>query len=518
MAENEVFNDFAPEQNSKGIEEEFWKVLVVDDKEDVHKTTEFALKNFTYKGKGIKLLRAFNNLSAKHHLDNNPDVAVVLLDVVMDENGLKLIPYIRDNAKTKYVQIILRTGEPDEAPEREVVEKFEINDYIAKPDATQDRLFTSITASLRAYKHLIKLERQQLELERMNNLLKNDNQSLKEISVKQETVIEKMKEELISKELENRIGNRFIGVSSQIRKVKDMAMNIARFNECVLISGENGSGKEIIAHLIHHASDRKNNNFLAFNCTAIAENLVESVLFGYKKGAFTGAVKDHNGYFKSADKGTLFIDEIGEMDLAVQVKLLRAIEYSEFIPIGAEKQERADVRIIAATNKDLAQLVKEGRFREDLYYRINTSNVVLPPLRDRRDDIEPLIEYFSEAFALKYNVLNPGISREAISLLKNYRFPGNVRELKNIIFNALINSNGEELQAEDFASLGQKKSFGLSGKEDFSLASALLEAKKNAINRAKDLSETGKVEDICRLLDVPRANYYRYIKEIEDLI
>lgn len=512
----DIFNDFAPEVGESESAGNPWKILIVDDKEDVHKTTVFALKNFFYEGRGLQFLRAYNNLGAKAHIENNTDIAVVLLDVVMDENGLKLVPYIRENPETAFMQIILRTGEPDEAPEREVVEKFEINDYIAKPEATQDRLFTSVTASLRAYKNLINLEEHKKELIRLNMLLKEDNSSLKQENKRKQDQIEDMKDKLLSKEMEARIGKKFIGVSSKIKEVKDKALRVAKFNECVLISGENGSGKEIIAHLIHHASSRKDKPFLAFNCTAISENLVESVLFGHKKGSFTGAISDNKGYFASAQGGSLFIDEIGEMDMNMQVKLLRAIEYNEVIPVGANGSVPVDARIIAATNKDLKKMVEEGRFREDLYYRINTSHIMIPPLRERPDDIRHLLTHFTGEFAEKYNVLLPNISEEVVKFLLDYKYPGNVRELKNIIFNALINSGGEDLTLMNFEFLKQKMdSRAVIDADDNTLASALNLAKRNAIIQAKEMARTGKVSEICEILDIPKANYYRYLKELD---
>ncbi|MBU0764302.1 MAG: sigma-54 dependent transcriptional regulator [Bacteroidetes bacterium] len=513
MAEDNVlYEDFAPEENNGATGRNNWKILVVDDNEAVHKATIFALKNYRYKNKGVTLLRAYNNLGAKAHLELNPDIAVVLLDVVMDESGLKLIPFIRDNTVTAKIQIILRTGEPEEAPEREVVEKYEINDYIAKSEATQDKLFTAITSGLRAFENLLKIEEQRRELERMNIVLGERNRNLEHMSKEQQTEIESIKEQLIAKELEKSVGTRFIGVSSKILQVKEKAMNLARFDECVLLAGENGSGKEIIAHLMHHAGPRNHEKFLAFNCTAISESLVESALFGYKKGAFTGAAKDHEGYFKSADNGTLFIDEVAEMDMSVQVKLLRAIEYNEIMPVGANSPEKVNVRILTATNKDLKQQVDDGLFREDLYYRISTSIITVPPLRERPEDIPALTYHFMNSFAEKYSIVPPDMDHNVIKWLQKYRFPGNVRELKNMVYNAIMNCGGKMLGVEDFT-------MNISGtgstSEDNTLESAVRKAKRTAIERARELSTSGKAEEICGILCISRANYYRFLKELE---
>ncbi|PLX10087.1 MAG: hypothetical protein C0594_05355 [Marinilabiliales bacterium] len=508
----EVFNDFANEEHLNNTEDNKWKILVVDDNEAVHKATIFALKNFHYKNRGIELLRAFNNMGAKAHLESHPDIAVVLLDVVMDESGLKLIPVIKNNPETQNIQIILRTGEPEEAPEREVVEKYEINDYIAKSEATQNKLFTSITSSLRAFENLNIIEQQKNELKRVNSLLKEQNHDLSNTNKKQKAEIDEIKSKLLSKELEAKIGTNFIGVSKKITQVRDKAKNLARFDECVLVTGENGSGKEIIAHLIHYESNRKDEKFLAFNCTAIAESLIESVLFGYKKGAFTGAVKDHDGYFKSAENGTLFIDEIGEMDMNAQVKLLRAIEYSEIIPVGSNTAEKINVRIIAATNKDLLDQVKKGLFREDLYYRIATSVISIPPLRERTEDITPLVEHFANTFAEKYNILPPEVDEDAMNFLRRHPFPGNVRELKNMVYNAIMNSGGNSIGIDDFASA---TIHGDSIPNDNTMEAAIRQAKKSAILKAKSQSEKGKAEEICEILKISRANYYRYLKELD---
>jgi len=214
----------------------------------------------------------------------------------------------------------------------------------------------------------------------------------------------------------------------------DMANSIST----VLIEGESGTGKELVARAIHNLSPRRSKPFLAVNCGALPDTLLESELFGYKAGAFTDARKDKPGRFKLADKGTLFLDEIGDVSQAMQVRLLRVLQEKTYEPLGAVESIRHDVRIIAATNKTLWNLVKEGKFREDLYYRINIVRLELPPLRERMEDVPLLVEHFIEHFNVLQNKKISGVTDEALACLMTYTYPGNIRELENIIERAFI--------------------------------------------------------------------------------
>ena len=238
-----------------------------------------------------------------------------------------------------------------------------------------------------------------------------------------------------------------------MRQVVRLGQRAATSNIPVLILGESGVGKELIARAIHGESARAGKPIVAVNCGAIPENLVESILFGHEKGAFTGAVDKHLGKFVEADGGTLFLDEVGELPLDIQVKLLRALQEGEVDPVGGRRPVKVDVRIVAATNKDLARLVAEGRFREDLYYRLNVFPIEAPPLRERREDIPALVRHFIARFNTEEGKSVLGASAAAMGLLNACDWPGNVRQLENTIFRAVVLCDGAELQPEDFPQL-----------------------------------------------------------------
>lgn len=247
-------------------------------------------------------------------------------------------------------------------------------------------------------------------------------------------------------------------------EVLELVKLVADTTTSIMILGESGTGKEMIARAIHAASSRRDRPFVSINCAAIPENLLESELFGYKKGAFTGAVQDRRGKFMQADSGTLFLDEIGDMPMHLQVKLLRAIQEREVEPVGSETRERIDVRFLAATNHDLKRLVEEGKFREDLYYRLNVVEIVLPPLRERPDDIPFLVGRFIEKFAEAHNRDPIGISPVAMRMLQSYTWPGNVRELENVIERAVLLCRGAEIEPTHLPlSLAQSQDAGAYG-------------------------------------------------------
>jgi len=230
------------------------------------------------------------------------------------------------------------------------------------------------------------------------------------------------------------IKNRFgiIGNSAALNYALQVAVQVSNTDLTVLIAGESGVGKEAFSHIIHSLSARKHNPFIAVNCGAIPEGTIDSELFGHEKGSFTGAVDSRKGYFETVNGGTIFLDEIGELPLGTQARLLRVLESGEFIRVGSSKVQKTDVRVIAATNKDLMQLVQHGRFREDLYYRLNTVPIRVPSLRDRKEDIPLLFRKFAVDFAERYKTAPVQLDEEARQRIMNYPFPGNVRELKNI--------------------------------------------------------------------------------------
>src|SRR5437763_2796242 len=238
--------------------------------------------------------------------------------------------------------------------------------------------------------------------------------------------------------------------SENMTGVLHIAQKAAASTIAVLIEGESGVGKELFARAIHGSSERKSKPFVAVNCGAIPDNLVESILFGHEKGAFTGATDRHTGKFVEASGGSLFLDEVGELPLAAQVKLLRAIQEGEVEPVGARKPVKVDVRIISATNRDLVADVKEGRFREDLFYRLHVFPIAVPALAERPEDIAELVRHFLTRFAAEEGKRIRAVSAEAMALLATYRWPGNVRQLENAVFRAVVLAEGEEIGLNEF--------------------------------------------------------------------
>ncbi len=244
-----------------------------------------------------------------------------------------------------------------------------------------------------------------------------------------------------------------IGKSKQIRDLIDIAKQVAQSDISVLLYGESGVGKDVFAHAIHNFSKRANKELISVNCGAIPEGILESELFGHRKGSFTGAIEHRKGYFEIADGSTLFLDEIAELPLTTQVKLLRVLETKEFMPLGSERTKKVDVRIIAATNKDLQEEVEAKRFRKDLYFRLKAVTLYIPPLRERREDINPLIEHFLKQYAQQNKIPLPSITKEAYEFLNQYYWPGNIRELKNTIETAAALDKDGILDVDIFRNL-----------------------------------------------------------------
>jgi transcriptional regulator with GAF, ATPase, and Fis domain len=244
-----------------------------------------------------------------------------------------------------------------------------------------------------------------------------------------------------------------IGKSKQIKDLIDIAVQVSQSDISVLIFGESGVGKDLFAHAIHNSSKRSAKKLVSVNCGAIPEGILESELFGHKKGSFTGAIDDRKGYFELADESTLFLDELAEMPLTTQVKLLRVLETGEFLPLGSERTKKVDVRIIAATNKDLQLEVDAKRFRNDLYFRLKAVTLYIPPLRERKDDINLLIDHFLTNYSEQNNTTQPKISKDAYEYLTNYQWPGNVRELKNVIETAAALNTDGLLSISSFSNL-----------------------------------------------------------------
>ncbi|MEQ9264919.1 MAG: sigma-54 dependent transcriptional regulator [Balneolaceae bacterium] len=239
-----------------------------------------------------------------------------------------------------------------------------------------------------------------------------------------------------------------IGKSAAIKQVVDKIMQVSKTDITVLLQGESGVGKDVTARAIHGLSDRKRNDLVIVNCGAIPEGIIESELFGHEKGAFTGANDSRQGYFEKADGGTIFLDEIGDTPKSVQVKLLRVLENGEYFRVGSSKVQTTDVRLIAATNRDLWQMVQEGTFREDLYYRLDTVQISLPPLRERQEDVIPIFRKFVEDFSARYDSVFKGFSDDARELLSSYRWPGNIRELRNVAEQLVVLEKSQFIDTE----------------------------------------------------------------------
>jgi len=239
-----------------------------------------------------------------------------------------------------------------------------------------------------------------------------------------------------------------IGNSFSLNRAIDVAVQVAPTDLSVLITGESGTGKEVFPQIVHQSSARKHGSYIAVNCGAIPEGTIDSELFGHEKGAFTGALSDRKGYFEEANGGTIFLDEIGELPLNTQVRLLRVLEAGEFIKVGSSKVLKTDVRVVAATNVNMEKAIKEGKFREDLYYRLNSVPIVIPPLRDRSDDIYLLFRKFSNDFATRYRMPAIRLTDDAKELLLRYRWPGNIRQLKNITEQISVIEQKREIDGE----------------------------------------------------------------------
>jgi two-component system response regulator AtoC len=362
-------------------------ILIVDDEVGARESLRMILKNEYEVFLAKNAEEAF--LRVKEHA---PDV--ILLDIILpDLDGLKVLEIIKQNDPDAIVIMITATKTVKTAVE---AMKLGAYDYVTKPfEVDELRLMISRSLSTQALE--------------------------KEV-------------QYLRKEVDKNFGfGNIIGKSDVMKEIFNVIRQIADSKSTVLIMGESGTGKELVSRAIHYISQRRNTPFVTINCAAIPETLIESELFGHEKGAFTNAIERKLGRFEIAHSGTLFLDEIGELSLATQAKILRFLEEREFNRVGGSKTIKVDVRLIAATNKDLTQLIKKGLFREDLYYRINVVPMVLPPLRERPEDIPLLLDHFVQKFSAENKKQIKGVSKEALDILKNYDWPGNVRELENLV-------------------------------------------------------------------------------------
>jgi DNA-binding NtrC family response regulator len=443
-------------------------ILIIDDEEKLR-----ALLSRIISLEGFEVLQAGDCRAALKKLEQH-EIDVVLCDVKLpDGNGVELSQKI----KTQYpsVEVILLTAYGN-IPDGVQAIKNGAFDYITKAD-DNDKIIPLL------YRAMEKA-----------NLAKRVLQ------------------------LEKRLGNKYsfdsiIGRSGSIKAAVENAKKVAVTDATVLLTGETGTGKEVFAQAIHHASSRSKQNFIAVNCSAFSKDLLENELFGHKAGAFTGAIKETKGIFEEANNGTVFLDEIGEMPLELQAKLLRVLENGEFLKVGDSKASKVNVRIIAATNRNLEKEVETCHFREDLYYRITVFNIALPSLRERVTDIEDLANHFLQVFADKTNRKGLSLSKDYIGALKLHSWKGNVRELKNVIERSVILSAGNIVGIETLpAELETQIHHNESGKQlsAFDLASA----EKLHIQKVLNYTKGNKTE-AARLLKIALTTLYRKLEEYQ---
>ncbi|MCS7054397.1 MAG: sigma-54 dependent transcriptional regulator [Ignavibacterium sp.] len=447
------------------------KILVIDDDEDFLVTikkflTEYNpdwsvdIANSSYKGEN--LIRT-----------NNYDT--ILLDIKMEgEDGVSLLEKFKIEIPT--IPIIMVSGQSSITIAIDCIQKGAL-DYIEKP-VDKNRLVISLTKAL---------------------------------SLRQVLQDSKDYKDIISKELE------IVGVSDSIKRIKELISAIAPTDIPVLITGESGTGKEIVAKAIHQLSKRKDNKMLALNCSAIADGLIDSELFGHEKGAFTGALSNKIGFIESANNSTIFLDEIGDMKLETQAKLLRAIENKEIFRVGSTKEIKVDVRFITATNKNLKDLIRQGKFREDLYHRIKGFEINLPPLRERKEDIPLLTKHFADLYARKNNIENLTIDESVYKYLQTLDWNGNVRELKHFVENLISLSSKDKVGIVDLL-----KMLEFNNKSNYKINNQSINFYKEMIkNIEKEFylsvytRNDMNIKKTAEELGIDRSNLYRKLKEYQ---
>ncbi len=441
------------------------KILVVDDEKDILRALEFILTREGYSVTAVTSGEEAIELLKKEEYD------LVLTDLRMPGmDGMTVLEKTLQMRPSTAVIIMTAYATVESAVQ---AMRMGASDYIVKPFINED----------------VKL--------RIKRLL--DHRKLREENI------------LLRQQLSQRIpGRLFLGNSNQIQQLLSLLEQVIPTKSNVLILGESGTGKGLIAELIHYNSPRKDKPFISINCSAIPETLLESELFGYKKGAFTGAVSDKKGLITMADGGTLFLDEIGDMPLSLQAKLLKVIETGEILPLGDTVKRLVDVRLIAATNTDLENKVKEGKFREDLYYRLSVIEIKIPPLRERKEDIPVLVNNFIKTISEENKKPIRGIDNEAMTLLLQYPWPGNVRELKNVIERAVVLARGEYITANE---LPEKiRATGISGSSSGTLKDALSEYERSLIISAYEQHRHDK-DATAKALGIDLVTLYRKLKK-----
>jgi two-component system nitrogen regulation response regulator NtrX len=443
------------------------KIAVVDDEKNIRSTLKDILEDFHHE------IRVFENGESFLTKLEEDEWNLVLMDIRMPgKNGMEVLRIIKGKKEKIEVIMISGHGTIDLAVEAVRIGAY---DFLQKP----------------------------LSLEKV------------EIVVQRALEFQKQKLELLEWRESKAQKYRMIGKSPQMEKLKKDIIKVAPTNSRVLILGESGTGKELVAHAIHNNSQRKGGPFVKINCAAIPENLIESELFGHKKGSFTGAVSDKTGKFEQAHGGTLFLDEIGDLSLSAQAKLLRMLEESEFEKVGGLETIRVDVRVLAATHKDLEKLIEAETFREDLYFRLNVFQITVPPLRQRTGDIWELSQVFLKNFYCENDLPEIRLAEDARPVLENREYPGNIRELKNIIERVAILCEGGEITAANIEGLGRRRN----------TDEELIFNRTMPLSRAKHLLEKryvetqlslfqGDIQKTAEYIGLERTNLYRKLKQL----
>lgn len=448
-----------------------YKLLIIDDEATICNSLKFALED------DYDVDTATNYYELEHHTKSH-DYDIVLLDLRFgDIQGTELIPKL----KSEFVNcaIIVMTAYASIESSVKAI-KLGAYDYLIKP---------------------IEVGKLKFDLKRCIQF----KQLNEKISYLEQAVIDKNKRQSI------------IGKSKAVERIYDQIDKVKNLDCSVLIEGASGTGKELVAREIHFSGSRRCQPFEVVNCAAIPANLVESELFGYEKGAFTGALNRKKGRFELADKGTLFLDEITEMDLLSQVKLLRAIQDKEIYPLGAESAKTVDVRIVAATNRDIQQVVKRGEFREDLYFRLNVVTIKTPNLKERREDLYGLIVHFIELANSEYKKSVKGITSHALNMLENYDFPGNVRELKNIVNRAVIFATSDLIDIAalpDALQYNQHERGNQIGVVPVAIGTSLADANRQIIQKTL-IANGGNRKQTAKVLGISERNLRYKLKEYQ---
>lgn len=445
------------------------KILVVDDEEIIRESLSFVLKKEGY------IVEEAENGKAAYDKIVESSFDVMITDLEMPGmKGIQLIEEIQKLSIQTAVMVITAYGSLDTAIS---ALRNGASDYILKPIEFDEILFK--------IKKLLEIK----DLLTENRILKKEIQR--------------------NYDYEN-----IVGKSPLIKNIYEMIETVAETDSTVLVTGKSGTGKELVARALHFNSKRKNKTFIPVNCGAISENLIESELFGHKRGAFTGAISDKEGFFKAADGGTLFLDEISELPLNLQVKFLRVLQEREFTPVGSTSPLFVNIRFIASTNRDLKQEIKNGKFREDLFYRLNVIEINLPSLKEREEDIPVLADHFLDKYRKEMNKSVKGIDTEAMRALINYEWKGEVRELENVIERAVIFSKDNFITLKDLPNFFRPADIFINRFTSGPLEDSVKSFERDYILRTLENNDFDK-EKTADVLKVGLSTLYRKMKELD---